>query len=263
MDLGLQGKVALVTAASKGLGRGIAMELAREGAHLCICAREEGAIAATAAEIRQQTGARVLARTADVANPADIAALVAAARAEFGGIDILVSNSGGPPPGQFKELNDDQWLAAVNLLLMSAVRLTRAVLPDMEQKGWGRILYVTSGSVKQPIKNLILSNSIRAAVTGMAKTLAGEVARQGITVNCLAPGRIDTDRVRQLDEVNARRAGKTVEEIRAGFAQTIPAGRYGTVEEFGRAAAFLCSTAASYVTGTTFLVDGGNVNTLV
>lgn len=263
MDLGIKGKVALVTAASKGLGRGIALELAREGAHLCICSREETGVQAAAAAIRQETGARVLALAADVSNQADIERVVAAARAEYGSIDILVSNSGGPPLGQFKELTDDHWLGAVNLLLLSAVRLTRAVLPDMEAKGWGRILYVTSGSVKQPIKNLILSNSVRAAVTGMAKTLAGEVARQGITVNCLAPGRIETDRVRQLDEGNAKRSGKSLDEIKAGYAQSIPAGRYGTTEEFGKMGAYLCSGAAAYVTGTTVLVDGGNVNTLV
>lgn len=263
MDLGLSGRVALVTAASKGLGRAVALALAQEGADVAICSRDEGQIREAAEEIREATGVRVLARVADVSRKEDIDALIAAVRTEYGRIDILVSNSGGPPPGRFLELDDEAWRKAVDLLLMSAVRLARGVLPGMQERGWGRILFITSGSVKQPIQNLILSNSIRAAVTGMAKTLAGEVGRHGITVNCLAPGRIDTERVRSLDENTAARTGRTPAEVRAALEAAIPLGRYGHVNEFGRVAAFLCSEAASYITGSTVVVDGGNINTLL
>lgn len=263
MDLGLSGRIALVTAASKGLGRAVALALAQEGADVAICSRDEAQIREAAEEIRDATGVRVLARVADVSRKEHIDALIAAVQAEYGRIDILVSNSGGPPPGRFLELDDGAWQKAVDLLLMSAVRLARGVLPGMQERGWGRILFITSGSVKQPIQNLILSNSVRAAVTGMAKTLAGEVGRHGITVNCLAPGRIDTERVRSLDENTAARMGRTPAEVRAALEAAIPLGRYGHVNEFGRVAAFLCSEAASYITGSTVVVDGGNINTLL
>lgn len=263
MDLGLAGKTALVTAASKGLGRAVALALAREGAQVAICSRDGEALRQAAEEIRSATGRDVLFRTADVSRKEDIDALVQAVRAEYGHIDILVSNSGGPPPGRFLELDDGAWQAALDLLLLSAVRLARAVLPEMQTRGWGRLLFVTSGSVKQPIQNLVLSNSIRAAVTGMAKTLAGEVGRYGITVNCLAPGRIDTERVRSLDRDTAARTGKTPEQVRAALESAIPLGRYGHADEFGRVAAFLCSDAASYISGSTIVVDGGSTNTLL
>ncbi|HEY8345740.1 MAG TPA: SDR family oxidoreductase [Symbiobacteriaceae bacterium] len=263
MDYGLQGKIALVTAASRGLGRATALALAREGCDLAICSRDEAAINEAAEAIRKETGRRVLAMVADVRRAEDIQRLVDATLAEYGGVDILVSNTGGPPPGQFQDFDDQAWQEAFENLLLSAVRLTRAVLPSMRARGGGRIIYITSGSVKQPIPNLILSNSLRAAVTGMMKTLSAEVARDGITVNCVAPGRIDTERVRSLDENTARRTGKDPAQVRAETAAQIPAGRYGTPEEFGNAVAFLCSQAASYITGVTLLVDGGAVNTLV
>ncbi|MCG0238356.1 MAG: SDR family oxidoreductase [Firmicutes bacterium] len=262
MDLGLHGKVALVTASSKGLGRGVAEALAQEGADLILCARDEAALKETAAAISAATGRQVLAVKADVSRPEEIERLVAAGQERFGHIDILVANAGGPRPGKFLELSDADWQAAFELTLMSAVRLTRAVLPGMLARRWGRILYITSSSVKQPIPNLLLSNSLRAAVTGMAKTLSAEVAGHGVTVNCLAPGRIDTDRVRFLDAETARQRGITAEEVRREQEARIPAGRYGDPLEFGRAAAFLCSEAAGYITGVTLQVDGGLINTL-
>lgn len=263
MDLGLKDRVALVTGASKGLGRAVAQALAAEGAKVCICSRDEAAIRQAAAAIAAATGAQVVPVAADVSTAAGVQRAVAAAQEAFGRIDILVSNSGGPRPGAFLELDDDAWYGAVDLLLMSAVRLARAVLPGMVERRWGRVLFVTSGSVKSPIPNLVLSNSIRAAVAGLAKTLANEVTRHGVTVNCLAPGRIDTDRVRSLDEDTARRTGQSLAEVQAHWQRTIPAGRYGTPEEFGRAAAFLCSEAASYISGVYLMVDGGQVNTLL
>jgi 3-oxoacyl-[acyl-carrier protein] reductase len=263
MELGLQGKVALVTAASKGLGRASAEALAREGCDLIICSRSEAAIGEVAAAIRQETGRRVVALQADVTKKEDIDRLFAEAVGTFGGIDILVSNTGGPPPGQFMDHDDAAWQAAFESLLLSAVRLSRAAIPLMRARGGGRILYITSGTVKQPIANLILSNSLRAAVTGMMKTLASEVARDGITVNCVAPGRIDTARVRSLDEDIAQRTGKSLEAVRTDWAGRIPAGRYGTPEEFADVIAFLASDRASYITGSTIVVDGGFINTLV
>lgn len=263
MNYGLQGKIALVTAASQGLGCASALQLAREGCDLAICSRNDRAITAAAEKIRRETGRKVLAVPADVRRAEDIQRLIDAAMTAYGRVDILVSNTGGPPPATFAEANDQMWQEAFENLLLSAVRLSRGVLPSMEKAGWGRIIYITSGSVKQPIPNLILSNSLRAAITGMAKTLSGEVARYGITVNCVAPGRISTERVKSLDEDKAHRTGTSPEEVQAAMAAAIPAGRYGTPEEFGSAVAFLASSAAAYITGTTLVVDGGSINTLL
>lgn len=263
MDYGLTGKIALVTAASKGLGQASALGLAREGCDLVICSRDEAAIRATADQIRQETGRKVLALAADVSQPDQIERVIAATMETYGGVDILVANTGGPRPGRFMEMSDADWQGAFANLLMSAVRLTRAVIPSMQARGGGRVLYITSSSVKQPIPNLILSNALRAAVTGMAKTLSAEVARDGITVNCVAPGRIDTERVRSLDANEARRSGKDVEAVLEASTGQIPAGRYGTPEEFGNTVVFLASQAAAYLTGSTILVDGGSVKSLL
>ncbi len=263
MQFGLQGKVALVTAASKGLGKASAMGLAREGCDLAICSRDREAIEQVAAEIREATGRRVLALQADVSKAADVDRLVAATLEAHGSIDILVSNTGGPPPGYIDDLDDAAWQGAFDNLLMSAVRLTRAVLPSMRARGWGRLLYITSGSVKQPIHNLLLSNSLRAAITGMMKTVSTQVAKEGITANCVAPGRIDTERVQFLDTVTGKSVGKSGDQMRTEWFGRIPAGRYGTPEEFANAVVFLASDAASFITGTTFMVDGGQINTLV
>ncbi|WP_151087488.1 SDR family oxidoreductase [Hymenobacter baengnokdamensis] len=257
MDLGLKGKVALVAAASKGLGRAVAEELAAEGATLVLCARTDETLQQTCAAIRRATGAQVLGVAADVANPADVARVVQAAMAQFGQIDILVTNAGGPPAGTFEQHDAAAWDAATRLLLTSVVELTRAVLPGMKARGWGRILNVTSISVKQPIGNLLLSNSLRAAVTGMARTLANEVAADGITVNNILPGYTRTERVEHLAGAAAAREGITSEQATERWTKEIPMGRLGEPREFAALAAFLCSERASYITGTSTAVDGG------
>jgi len=263
MEYGLTGKIALVTAASKGLGRASALGLAREGCDLTICGRDQTSVDAAAAAIRAETGRRVLAVAADVSRAADVERVVKATLEAYGGVDILVSNTGGPPAGMFMDIGDAAWQGAFESLLMSAVRLSRAVIPSMQARGGGRIIYITSGAVKQPILNLVLSNSLRAGVTGLMKTLAAQVAKDRITVNCVAPGRIQTERVEFLDNVAAKNTGKAVEAIRAESAARIPMGRYGDAEEFGAGVVFLASAAASYVTGTTLMVDGGLINTLL
>lgn len=261
MDLGLQDKVALVTAASQGLGRGVAMALAREGARLVICARQSDTLEQAAAAIRQQTGAQVLTVVADVSRADDVARLVAEAVAASGRLDILVANSGGPPAGPFLEITDDQWALAVQLNLMSVVRLARAATPHLRASGAGRIVVVASASVKVPQPSLVLSNTLRAGLAGLVKTLAAELAPQ-ILVNIAAPARIDTDRLRSLEADWAARAGRAPAEIRAGTEREIPLGRYGTPDEFGRYVAFLASPANSYVTGSVLMIDGGMVRAL-
>jgi len=263
MDLGLQGKVALVAAASKGLGRAVAEELAAEGAALVLCARGNEALQGTCAAIRASTGARVLGVAADVAQPAEVARLVQAAQQEFGRVDILVTNAGGPPAGTFDTLSREAWEAASQLLLTSVVELIRAVLPGMQQQGWGRILNVTSISVKQPVANLMLSNSLRAAVTGMARTLATEVAAQGITVNNILPGYTRTERVVSLAEAAAAREGISTADATARWENEIPMRRLCEPREFAALAAFLCSERASYITGTSIPVDGGWIRSLL
>jgi len=257
MDLGLKGKVALVAAASKGLGRATAQELAAEGAHLILCARHDEELQQTCAAIRQASGGRVLGVAADVANPTDVARLVQAGLAEFGQIDILVTNAGGPPAGTFAQHDAAAWDAATRLLLGSVVELTRAVLPGMQARGWGRILNVTSIAVKQPIAGLLLSNSLRAAVTGLARTLANEVAADGITVNNILPGYTRTARVEHLASAAATREGITPEQASERWTSAIPMRRLGEPREFAALAAFLCSERASYITGTSTAVDGG------
>lgn len=263
MDLGIADKVALVTASSRGLGRAVARALAGEGCRLVLCARDGHALDATAKAIAEETGAQVLARPADVSHTEDIQALVAAARERFGPVDILVTNAGGPPPGRFETHDAAAWQAAFELTLRSAVELARAVLPDMRARGWGRILNVTSIAVKQPVDGLILSNSLRAAVTGFARTLANEVAAEGITVNNLMPGYTRTDRVERLAQAQAERDGGTREQVYASWESQIPMGRLGDPDEFGAVAAFLASTRASYVTGQSIAVDGGWIRALV
>lgn len=257
MDLGLKGKIALVTAGSKGLGKGIALELAREGAQVAISSRSEEELRRTAAEIGNTTGHEPLIVAADLTQGEQIERLIATTLAHYGRIDILVNNTGGPPPGYFGEFDDDQWQHAVDLLLLSSVRLIRGVLPGMRACRWGRIINSTSVAVKQPIGNLLLSNAVRTAVIGLAKSLSNEVAAEGITVNNLLPGSIYTDRVIQNTEATAKRTGQPVEEIRRAAEAQIPLGRYGRVEEYAAAAAFLVSERASYITGTNLLVDGG------
>lgn len=257
MNLGIQNKVALVTAASRGLGRAVALELAQEGCKLAMCSRSLESVQRAADEIRRQTGAEVLALAADVTDASRIAEIVAQTESHFGSLDILFANAGGPPPGQFSQLSDEQWQAAVNTNLMSVVRLCRAVLPGMQRRQWGRIVIDTSFTVKQPLENLILSNSIRAGVTGLAKTLSNEVAKDNITVNCVCPGYTLTERMENLVMDRAQRGGTTRDEAAKVITGTIPLGRFASVAEFAAPAVFLMSERASYITGVSLTVDGG------
>ena len=263
MDLGIRGKVALVAASSKGLGRAVAEELAAEGAHLVMCARGKETLEQTAESIRQKTGVKVVAVAADVSDPADAARVVKAAFDEFGRVDILVTNSGGPPSGPFESFTLEMWDAATRLLLKSAVELTRAVLPGMKERRWGRILNVTSIAAKQPIEGLMLSNSLRAAVIGFARTLANEVAPFGVTVNNLLPGYTRTDRVQELARAAGGKAGASNTDIVSKWEKEIPMGRLGEPREFAALAAFLASERASYITGSSIAVDGGWIRSLL
>ena len=263
MDLGIKGKVALVAAASQGLGRAVAEELAAEGASLIVCARREREITEVARSIETKFGVTAIGVAADLTVPGDIQRLVDTGIQKFGRIDILVTNTGGPPAGQFENFDREAWQLAVDLLLMSAVDLTRLVLPQMKTNRWGRILNITSISVKQPVDNLILSNSLRAAVTGMARTLANEVAEFGITVNNILPGYTATERVEQLARSAAERQNITVDEARSTWENQIPMRRLGRPEEFAALAAFLVSERASYITGTSIPVDGGWIRSLL
>jgi 3-oxoacyl-[acyl-carrier protein] reductase len=262
LDLGLEGKVALVTAASKGLGRAIATELAREGARVVISSRDEEALARTTAEIREETSAEVDFCAADLTSAEEIGALISHATGRFGGIDVLVNNTGGPPAGTFEDLDDEAWQGAFEQILLSLIRCVRGVLPSMRERGGGHIVNVASSSVKQPIENLTLSNTFRAGLAGLAKNLSLELAPDGILVNTLGPGRISTARSESMDTSQAESRGVPVEEVRGEFEARIPLGRYGTPEEFARVAAFLASPANSYVTGQAILVDGGMVRAL-
>lgn len=261
MDLGLRGKVALVPASSQGLGKAVALAFAREGARLAICSRRLDAIEATAEEARR-LGAEVLALAADLTRAEDIANLVQRTVERFGGVDILITNAGGPPAGRFDDFDDAAWQAGYELTLLSAIRLIRAALPSMRQRGGGVIITMTSSSIKQPISNLILSNVFRAGVAALAKTLADELAPDNIRVNNVVPGRIATERVAQLDQANAARLGVDVETVRQSMLAQIPLHRYGEPEEFADAVVFLASERASYITGATLQVDGGMIRSL-
>ncbi|HEY6829859.1 MAG TPA: SDR family oxidoreductase [Gemmatimonadaceae bacterium] len=263
MDLGLQGKVALVAASSKGLGRAVAHELAAEGAAIIMCARGEEALETAKREIIDQTGAAAIAIAADVATSEGVEQVTRTALDRFGHVDILVINAGGPPAGTFDKHDWSAWQSAVDLTLRSAVELTRAVLPGMRERQWGRIVAVNSIAAKQPVDNLMLSNSIRAAVTGFLRTLANEVATDGITVNTILPGYTRTERVEHLAEANARKEGVDRKEIVGRFEREIPMRRLGEPREFGALAAFLCSERASYITGQSIAVDGGWIKGLL
>ena len=259
MDLGLRGKTAIVAAASQGLGKGVARVLATEGANVVMFARRPDAIEEAAKEVRAVAadGARVVGLTADATRLDDLERVVKTTIDAFDAISIVFNNAGGPKPGVFATLSDPDWYAAVELNLMSAIRLTRLCLPHMRARHWGRVIVSTSSSVNQPIANLIRSNAVRSATTAWAKTLSDQGAPYGITVNCLAPGRIETPRVRQIDEDAARRQGRSVDDIERESLATIPVRRYGRLDEYGAAAAFLASEPAAYITGVTLLVDGG------
>ncbi len=299
MDLGLDGRVALVIGASRGLGRASALELLREGASVMLSSRDEAALAAAAVALATDAdqapsgGARLDPVTADDADiwlgggrerrparervawvagdvslPETAQRLVAATVARFGRLDVLVVNAGGPPPGPFESLAEEQWRQAVDLTFLSAVRLVRSAVPYLRDErvrgsGGGRIVFIESGSVKQPVANLITSNSLRSAVQGLMKTLSIELAPDGILVNAVAPGRLNTERIRQLDGDTAARTGRSEDEVRAEQLRTIPLGRYGDPSELGAVVAFLASSRASYVTGTLVPVDGGQIRSML
>jgi 3-oxoacyl-[acyl-carrier protein] reductase len=263
MHLGLTGKVAMVAGASRGLGFAVARALAAEGAMVSMSSRDADGISAAAQKIQKETGGIVLAVAADVQSAKDVAHWHQATLDRFEGIDLLFTNSGGPPPGSTLSFDDAAWQRAFELLLMSAVRMIRLAVPSMAMRGGGAILLPTSSSIKEPIANLALSNILRGAVSSLAKTLAIELASKKIRVNQLIPGRIDTDRVRELDEANSKRLGVPVEEQRKRMEGTIPMGRYGDPEEFANAAVFLLSDAAAYITGATLQVDGGMLRGVV
>jgi 3-oxoacyl-[acyl-carrier protein] reductase len=255
MDLGLQDKVALVAAASKGLGFGVARALARDGARVSICSRDAASVQKATAQLAQDTGAAIMGTACDVTHADSLHAWVAATVERWGRIDAVLVNAGGPPAGLFKDLTDAQWQAAFELTLLSTIRLIRAAIPHMS--GGGAILTVTSSSIREPIERLALSTVMRSGVAGLVKTLADELAADGIRVNNLIPGRIDTDRVAQLDQSSAAKLGIPIEEVRKQSIAKIPLKRLGTIDDFGAAAAFLLSPAAQYITGATLRVDGG------
>ena len=263
MDLGLKGKVALVAGASKGLGYAVARALAAEGARVSISSRDEVAIRGAASRIEGETGADVMATALDVRSADGIDAWIKASADRLGGLDALMTNSGGPPAGAAISFDDRAWQDAADLLLFSTLRMVRAAVPLMQQRGGGAILVSTSSSVKEPIPNLGLSTVLRASVSALAKTLALELAASKIRVNQIIPGRIDTDRVRQLDEINAKKQGVTAQEAKAKAVATIPLARYGETPEFGKVGAFLLSDAASYMTGATVQVDGGLIRSVL
>src|SRR5579871_3386500 len=263
MDLGLTNKIAMVAGASRGLGYTVARTLAAEGALVSMSSRDADAISAAAQKIQKETGGTVLAVAADIQSSKDIAHWHQATLDRFEGIDLLYTNSGGPPPGSTLSFDDAAWQRAFELLLMSAVRMIRLAVPSMTMRGGGAIVLPTSSSVKEPIANLALSNILRGAVSSLTKTLAIELASKKVRVNQLIPGRIDTDRVRELDEANSKRAGVAIEEQRKRMAATIPMGRYGEPNEFANAAVFLLSDAAAYITGATLQVDGGMLRGVV
>lgn len=263
MDLGLQGRIAIGAAASKGLGRAVAEELAREGASVAICARSAAELEQAASEIHKSTGREVFHQPVDVTNPAAVSQFVAAVEARFGRIDICVTNSGGPPSKSFADASPEDWRTAVDLLLMSTVFFAKETLPRMQKNKWGRFITITSSAVKQPVDGLLLSNSIRAAVTGLARTLANEYAAHGITVNNVCPGYTRTARLDSLAATISARTGAKPEDLFADWTRQIPAGRIGTPREFAAVVAFLASERASFVNGTSIAVDGGMVRSLL
>ena len=252
MDLGLKGRRALVTGASKGLGFGCAQALGAEGAEVFVVSRDQERIQAAAGKV----GARG-SLAADLARAEDCERAVAAAAAELGGLDILVVNAGGPPPGTFESTGLEDWSLGWELTLMSVVRLIKHALPHLRRSDQGRIVYLGSTSTREPIANILQSNAYRSAVVATLKTLSGEVARDGITVNHMATGNIDTDRITQIDQAVAERSGRPLEEVKQERLKNIPAGRLGNIEEYGAVCAFLCSRQAGYITGQTIAVDGG------
>lgn len=257
MDLGLKNKVVLVAAASQGLGKASALALAREGARLIICSRNEESIKKTAAEIAAQTGTVVLPVVADVSKAEDISRFVKTAAGEFGTIDVLINNAGGPPTGHISKLPDEEWSRGVELTLMSVIRMVREVLPFMQRQKWGRIISIVSIAAKQPINELLISSTLRPGILGLTKVLSNQFASDNITVNTVCPGLILTKRQEELGVSRAADRKISIEQYLEESARAIPAGRLGRPEEIGNVVTFLASEQASYVNGVNLLVDGG------
>jgi 3-oxoacyl-[acyl-carrier protein] reductase len=253
MDLGIRGKTALVCAASKGLGKGCAMALAQDGANLVITARGKDALEATAAEIRKASGVKVTAVAGDITTPEGRAAALKAA----GQVDILVNNAGGPPPGDFRNWSREDWIKALDANMLTPIELIKAVVDGMIERRFGRIVNITSGAVKMPIPELGLSNGARTGLHGFIAGLSRQVAQHNVTINNLLPGPFDTDRLRGNMEFNAKKLGKTAAELAKQRAEANPSKRFGNIEEFGAACAFLASVHAGYITGQNLLMDGG------
>ena len=262
MDLGLNGKVALVTASSKGLGKASALALAREGARVTICARTEADLHATAGQIRDETGADVLAIPADLNSEDGVRTVVLATAERFGGVDILVNNSGGPQRGKFADFTDADWREAFEVVTLNFVRFVREVLPHMRARQWGRIIGIQSSSVKEPVEGIDLSNGIRPGIAGLMKAIMPGLARDGITINLVLPGRFLTSRT-SPGAGRSPEADKALQEQLAPLAAAIPLGRFGEPIELGNVVAFLASQQASYVTGAVYQVDGGSIKSNV
>jgi 3-oxoacyl-[acyl-carrier protein] reductase len=263
MDLGLKDRVALVAASSTGLGKAVAFGLAREGAKLALCSRNPAALNETADEIRRDTGVEVLAIPVDVTDEEEVRAFVDGVATHFGQIDICVTNAGGPPAKPFAATTVDDWRRAVDMNLMSTLYLAREVLPGMRDRGWGRLIAITSLTVKQPVDGLVLSNSVRAAVAGLVKSLSNEYSAQNVLVNNVCPGYTATDRLKELSAALAKQSGASESEIEKRWTSQIPMGRLGQPEEFADAVVFLASERASYITGQSILIDGGFVKGLL
>jgi len=261
MDLQIGGRVALVCGAGSGLGQAMALSLAQEGVKVAITGRNQEKLLATVAMI-QTAGGEAHAWLLDLAQPDTFEAVLADITRHWGDVDILVNNSGGPPPATAAGTDRTVWQQHFSLMVASLMQLTDKVLPGMRERGWGRIITSTSSGVIAPIANLALSNALRMSLLGWSKTLANEVAAQGVTVNVLVPGRIATDRVSQLDAIRAKRENSTTDAIAEKSRQGIPAGRYGHPQEYGAAAAFLASQQASYITGSIMRVDGGMIDAI-
>lgn len=256
LDLGLKGRVAMVAAASKGLGRATAEALAKEGCRLSICSRSTDNLDAARFAI-EAAGSEALAVACDVSSRDDLERWVEATSATFGQIDILVTNTGGPPAAKFAQLTEEQWRTGIDSTLLNVVRLCKLVLPGMQERKWGRIVHITSLVAKQPLELLTISSTLRAGLSGLTKTLSDQVARDNVTVNALLPGHILTDRQIHLNEIRSKEQGVTMEEYASRVEASIPMGRFGRPEEIGDVIAFLCSERASYITGVSLQVDGG------